>query len=120
MTVCPVLEAEFGDAQEFEFTVQDGELFLLQTRTAKRTTWAALRISGRSGAGRPPIQRAKRSSASPGLDLDGIRRVHVRDGDQAVAICRAQPGEHGRRKRSDRARRRGCRAHRRRGARARC
>ena len=33
------------DAQEFELTVQEGELFLLQTRTAKRTPWAALRIA---------------------------------------------------------------------------
>lgn len=40
-----VLESEFGDAQEFEFTVQDGELFLLQTRHAKRTPWANLRIA---------------------------------------------------------------------------
>jgi pyruvate,orthophosphate dikinase len=39
------LEQEFRDAQEFEFTVQDGQLFLLQTRTAKRTGWAALRIA---------------------------------------------------------------------------
>jgi len=40
-----LLEAEFRDAQEFEFTVQDGELFLLQTRCGKRTPWAALRIA---------------------------------------------------------------------------
>jgi len=39
------LEATFGDAQEFEFTVQDGRLYLLQSRTAKRTPWAALRIA---------------------------------------------------------------------------
>ena len=39
------LEREFGDAQEFEFTVQDGRLFLLQTRAAKRTALAALRIA---------------------------------------------------------------------------
>jgi len=39
------LEQEFCDAQEFEFTVQDGQLYLLQTRTAKRTAWAALRIA---------------------------------------------------------------------------
>lgn len=39
------LEQEFADAQEFEFTVQDGQLYLLQTRTAKRTGWAALRIA---------------------------------------------------------------------------
>ena len=39
------LEREFSDAQEFEFTVQDGRLYLLQTRSAKRTPWAALRIA---------------------------------------------------------------------------
>ena len=39
------LESLFGDAQDFEFTVQEGELFLLQTRTAQRTPWAALRMA---------------------------------------------------------------------------
>ena len=41
----PLLEREFGDAQELEFTVQEGKLFLLQTRAAKRTPWAALHIA---------------------------------------------------------------------------
>ncbi len=39
------LEATFGDVQDFEFTVQDGALWLLQTRAAKRTPWAALRTA---------------------------------------------------------------------------
>ncbi len=39
------LEALFRDAQDFEFTVQGGALFLLQARAAKRTPWAALRIA---------------------------------------------------------------------------
>ena len=39
------LEAEFRDVQDFEFTVQDGQLYLLQTRTAQRTPWAALRTA---------------------------------------------------------------------------
>ncbi len=39
------LEILFRDAQDFEFTVQEGKLWLLQTRTAKRTPWAALRIA---------------------------------------------------------------------------
>ena len=43
--ICRVLETLFGDAQDFEFTVQSGELFLLQTRRAKRTDWAALAIA---------------------------------------------------------------------------
>jgi pyruvate,orthophosphate dikinase len=39
------LEALAGDAQDFEFTVQSGVLYLLQTRRAKRTDWAALTIA---------------------------------------------------------------------------
>jgi pyruvate,orthophosphate dikinase len=39
------LEALFRDAQDFEFTVQEGRLYLLQTRSAKRTPIAALRIA---------------------------------------------------------------------------
>ena len=43
--ICQALEALFGDAQDFEFTVQSGTLFLLQSRRAKRTDWAALAIA---------------------------------------------------------------------------
>jgi pyruvate, orthophosphate dikinase len=43
--LCRDLEALFGDAQDFEFTVQSGVLFLLQARRAKRTNWAALAIA---------------------------------------------------------------------------
>jgi pyruvate,orthophosphate dikinase len=39
------LERLFGDTQDFEFTVQQGRLFILQTRAAKRTSLAALRIA---------------------------------------------------------------------------
>ncbi len=39
------LEALFHDAQDFEFTLQSGTLYLLQARSAKRTPWAALRIA---------------------------------------------------------------------------
>jgi pyruvate,orthophosphate dikinase len=39
------LEKAFRDAQEFEFTVENGELFMLQTRTAKRTALASLRMA---------------------------------------------------------------------------
>ncbi|MDR3536495.1 MAG: PEP/pyruvate-binding domain-containing protein [Acetobacteraceae bacterium] len=39
------LEALFADVQDFEFTVQEGRLFLLQTRRAQRTPLAALRIA---------------------------------------------------------------------------
>ncbi|WP_051248767.1 PEP/pyruvate-binding domain-containing protein [Acidovorax sp. JHL-9] len=39
------LEQHFKDMQDFEFTVQDGVLHLLQTRAGKRTPLAAVRIA---------------------------------------------------------------------------
>jgi pyruvate,orthophosphate dikinase len=39
------LEQHFRDAQDFEFTVENGKLFLLQTRAAKRSAIAAVRIA---------------------------------------------------------------------------
>jgi pyruvate,orthophosphate dikinase len=39
------LEREFSDMQDFEFTVQDGVLYMLQTRSGKRTPMAAARIA---------------------------------------------------------------------------
>ncbi len=39
------LEAHYRDMQDIEFTVEEGKLYLLQTRTGKRTAKAALRIA---------------------------------------------------------------------------
>ena len=39
------LEAHYRDMQDIEFTVQDGRLWILQTRNGKRTTQAALKIA---------------------------------------------------------------------------
>jgi pyruvate,orthophosphate dikinase len=39
------LEEHYKDVQDIEFTVEDGELYLLQTRTAKRTAAAALKAA---------------------------------------------------------------------------
>ena len=39
------LERHFRDMQDFEFTVESGKLYMLQTRTAKRTPQAAVRIA---------------------------------------------------------------------------
>ncbi len=42
---CAVLEKHFGDMQDIEFTIEDGKPYLLQTRTAKRTARAAVRVA---------------------------------------------------------------------------
>jgi pyruvate,orthophosphate dikinase len=40
-----LLERHYREMQDIEFTVQDGKLWLLQTRTGKRTAKAALKIA---------------------------------------------------------------------------
>ncbi len=39
------LEQHYRDVQDFEFTIEDSHLYMLQTRTGKRTTQAAIRIA---------------------------------------------------------------------------
>jgi pyruvate, orthophosphate dikinase len=39
------LERHFKDMQDFEFTIEDGRLYMLQTRNGKRTGLAAVRIA---------------------------------------------------------------------------
>ncbi|HZZ45228.1 MAG TPA: pyruvate, phosphate dikinase [Tepidisphaeraceae bacterium] len=40
-----VLEARYKDVQDFEFTIEKGKLYMLQTRNGKRTTTAAVKIA---------------------------------------------------------------------------
>jgi len=75
-SVGEALEQAFRDAQEYEFTVENGELFMLQTRTAKRTALASLRMTvdlAESGLITPEEALGRLSA----LDLDAIviRRV---------------------------------------------
>ena len=43
--VCSTLENHYHDMQDMEFTVENGKLFMLQTRNGKRTAQAALKIA---------------------------------------------------------------------------
>lgn len=77
------LEDAFRDLQDFEFTVQDGRLFLLQTRVAKRSPLAALTVAVDmvdEGLICPAeaVQRLAR------LDLDAITVTRFADADGAV------------------------------------
>lgn len=45
MTAASILERENREMQDIEFTMQDGELYLLQSRTGKRAPAAAIRIA---------------------------------------------------------------------------
>ncbi|MEI3101106.1 MAG: pyruvate, phosphate dikinase [Oscillospiraceae bacterium] len=43
--VCDILEKHYRDMQDMEFTVENGKLYMLQTRNGKRTAQAALKIA---------------------------------------------------------------------------
>jgi pyruvate,orthophosphate dikinase len=43
--ICKRLETHYRDMQDVEFTIQEGRLFMLQTRSGKRTAEAALKIA---------------------------------------------------------------------------
>lgn len=84
--VSGALEAEFGDVQEFELTIQDGVLYLLQTRTGKRTPWAALRIA---------VEQVREGLIAPAealrrvrdLKLDRIESVRAIASDDSPVLC---------------------------------
>ena len=40
-----ILEKHYGDMQDIEFTVQEGKLFMLQTRNGKRGGQAAVKMA---------------------------------------------------------------------------
>lgn len=71
------LEALFGDVQDFEFTVEQGKLYLLQSRAAKRTRLALLRSTldlAREGI----IPRAEARARLAGLAADELVLETVR------------------------------------------
>ncbi|MEM1284618.1 MAG: pyruvate, phosphate dikinase [Pseudomonadota bacterium] len=45
MRYCDLLEGHYRDMQDLEFTVENGKLWMLQTRSGKRTTKAAMAIA---------------------------------------------------------------------------
>jgi len=63
-----LLEGEFGDVQDVEFTIEDGKLWILQTRSAKRSPLAALRFA---------IGLVKQGRITPAEALRRLHRVNL-------------------------------------------
>ena len=82
------LEAEFGDLQEFEFTVQNGQLFILQTRNGKRTPLAALRIAVEMVA-EGALEPAAALKRLEGYKLESIVTEAIRAKDGQAPLARA-------------------------------
>lgn len=90
------LEQTFGDMQDFEFTVQDGRLYLLQTRAGKRTPYAAARIAlDLLDAGLIDAEIAR--TRTTGLDRAALAqtRIVAADGVALVALAHAATASSG-------------------------
>jgi pyruvate,orthophosphate dikinase len=70
------LELEFRDMQDFEFTVQEGKLYVLQCRTGKRTPWAALKIAV-DLVNEGLIDRQTALKRLQGYDLSAVRHTKL-------------------------------------------
>lgn len=77
---CRKLEHALGDMQDFEFTVQEGQLYMLQTRQGKRTPQATARIAlDLLDEGLIDLDEARRRTAT--LQADQLRTTHVVSAD---------------------------------------
>ncbi len=85
--VADKLEAHYRDMQDLEFTVEDGRLYMLQTRNGKRTAAAALKIAidmAREGvlSEKEAVLRLEPSQLDqllhPAIASDAVRDVVVR------------------------------------------
>jgi pyruvate,orthophosphate dikinase len=89
-----LLEREFGDMQDFEFTVEEGRLYMLQARAGKRTPLAALRIAVdlvHEGLIAPEAALA----LLQGLDLDAIEAVELSPPAGTNPLVRGVPASTG-------------------------
>lgn len=82
------LESLFADAQDFEFTVEEGTLWLLQARPAKRTAWAALQIAC-DLVDQGLISPATALERLEGYDLQQVTLRRLATGAGTVPLARA-------------------------------
>jgi len=88
------LETHFRDMQDLEFTVERGKLYLLQTRTGKRTAAAALRIACdmvQEGL----ITTDEAVKRVPAHQLDQLLHPVIDAGQRAPVICKGLPASPG-------------------------
>ncbi|MEA2374806.1 MAG: pyruvate, orthophosphate dikinase [Thermoleophilaceae bacterium] len=84
MEILRTLEAHYKDMQDTEFTVEEGRLFMLQTRSAKRPAQAAVRFAV-DAVGEGLLTRAEALCTIDAGSLDALLHpMFGRDADYAV------------------------------------
>ena len=90
------LERTFADMQDFEFTVQDGRLFMLQSRVGKRTPYAAARIAlDLLDEGLISIDLACERTAGLNREALASSRIVATGGEGLVPLARAATASSG-------------------------
>ncbi len=88
------LEATYGDVQDIEFTIEQGTLWLLQTRTAKRSGAAAVRVAVEMVAEGVIDERTAVARVDPAA-LEGLLHPAVDDDADAVLLAEGLPASPG-------------------------
>jgi len=94
MEILRTLEGHYGDMQDTEFTVEEGQLFMLQTRSAKRPAQAAVRFAVES-VGEGLLTREQALDTIDADSLDALLHpTFDRDADYEVLArgVNASPG----------------------------
>src|SRR5262249_9249569 len=88
------LEKHYKDVQDIEFTVQKGKVWMLQTRNAKRTGFAAVRIAvDLVNEGLISSDEALNPKRIPADDLDQqLQPIFHPKGNEAAQPARSLPG----------------------------
>jgi len=90
----PVLEQEFADMQDFEFTVEEGQLVLLQCRAGKRTPLAAFRIA-QDLVSESLITPSAALKMLDGLHIDDIEVISLKQSEGLAPMLRGVPASTG-------------------------
>lgn len=85
-----ILEREFRDMMDFEFTVEDGRLLMLQARSGKRTPLAALRIA-KDLVDEQVISPSEAAATLSAIDIDEIEEVELQPDGGAAPIAWGTP-----------------------------
>ena len=88
------LERHYRDMQDLEFTVERGKLYLLQTRTGKRTAAAAVRIA-RDMVSEGLIDRVEAVKRVPAAHLDQLLHPIIDPSIRATPLCLGLPASPG-------------------------
>jgi pyruvate, orthophosphate dikinase len=88
------LEKHYCDMQDLEFTVERGKLYLLQTRSGKRTAAAAVRIA-RDMVNEGLIDRVEAVKRVPAAHLDQLLHPIIDPSIRATPLCVGLPASPG-------------------------